>query len=580
MSSVDLTAPRRGLNLADIQGNVLLPYGKQGFPYARYVFLRVDPHKEEGARKFLTLLLPKITSALPWDSKIAFPDEVLEPRPAVAWNLAFTFRGLYALGLPTTTLRAMPAEFIDGMAARAHILGDRPERDRGEEQAAVPPHWDAIWRHAATRTGEPSTGQVHMLLSLNAGFDPKRLAPDRANLSSLLAEARASLEAAYADLVGRCEAAGGAVQIVPGHGPDRLPYQDAAAVCDANGPSKREHFGFADGFGDPVFHGQYPAGVIAERAIGQGKLKPDQSWAPLATGEFLLGYVDEAQEIPGQTYPFEFTRNGTFMAYRKLHENLGAFDRWVETTARAFARHLGLDPDADLPRARQTLMAKLAGRWPDDGVPLSVAPTWDAYQAFRQRETAVGARLKADPDDRAAAAEKAAIRRQYVDFTFADDLAGHKCPVAAHLRRVNPRDALDPKLGTRDRMGSALNNRRRILRRGLPYGDPDNAARDDAGEHGIIFMAICASLFRQFEFVQQQWLQYGLDFNVGNDTCPLLGNHGPDAKIVIPADPGSDRPPFIAARIPQLVEVRGGDYFFIPSLTGLRMLALGIVDPT
>ena len=30
-------------------------------------------------------------------------------------------------------------------------------------------------------------------------------------------------------------------------------------------------------------------------------------------------------------------------------------------------------------------------------------------------------------------------------------------------------------------------------------------------EHGIIFMALNASLFRQFEFVQQQWIEYGND---------------------------------------------------------------------
>jgi deferrochelatase/peroxidase EfeB len=133
----------------------------------------------------------------------------------------------------------------------------------------------------------------------------------------------------------------------------------------------------------------------------------------------------------------------------------------------------------------------------------------------------------------------------------------------------------DPK----DWNGSVLNNRRRILRRGLPYGPADLGIAAD-GEQGIIFLAVCASLFRQFEFVQQQWMQYGLDFNVGNDTCPLVGNHGEAAKFVIPADPAGDKPPFICDRPPQFVETRGGDYFFIPSMTALRMIAMGTVDPT
>ena len=93
-------------------------------------------------------------------------------------------------------------------------------------------------------------------------------------------------------------------------------------------------------------------------------------------------------------------------------------------------------------------------------------------------------------------------------------------------------------------------------------------------------MAIASSLFRQFEFVQQQWMQYGLDFNSGSDTCPVIGNHDETAKLVVVTDPASGRRPFLADRIPQLVETRGGDYFFIPSMTALRMIGMGIVDPT
>ena len=125
---------------------------------------------------------------------------------------------------------------------------------------------------------------------------------------------------------------------------------------------------------------------------------------------------------------------------------------------------------------------------------------------------------------------------------------------------------------------SALTNRRRIMRRGLPYGDA--TAMDDASEHGVIFIAIAASLFRQFEFVQQQWMQYGASFNVGNDTDPLVGLRRDGAKFVIPGDAARGRMPFICANIPQFVETRGGEYFFVPSLTALREIAQGSVDPT
>jgi hypothetical protein len=89
--------------------------------------------------------------------------------------------------------------------------------------------------------------------------------------------------------------------------------------------------------------------------------------------------------------------------------------------------------------------------------------------------------------------------------------------------------------------------------------------------------------------VQQQWINYGLDLRAGNDTCPIVGNHsdgtpggknGPKAKFVIPADPASGQPPFIVEGIPQFVETRGGEYFFVPSMTALRMIGMGVVDPT
>ena len=56
----------------------------------------------------------------------------------MAINIGFTFHGLRALGLPTRTLQHLPAEFIEGMAARAHILGDIGD--------SAPANWDPIWQ--------------------------------------------------------------------------------------------------------------------------------------------------------------------------------------------------------------------------------------------------------------------------------------------------------------------------------------------------------------------------------------------------------------------------------------------------
>ena len=112
------------LELADIQGNILTAYGRLGFPKARYLLFHVGD--AQAGRSFVGALHRRVTTALRWPSSRpgALAGNNLLTRPQVTVNLAFTFRGLLALGLPVRTLRGMPDDFIDGMVARASILGD------------------------------------------------------------------------------------------------------------------------------------------------------------------------------------------------------------------------------------------------------------------------------------------------------------------------------------------------------------------------------------------------------------------------------------------------------------------------
>jgi deferrochelatase/peroxidase EfeB len=542
------------LDLADIQGNILSAYGKLGFPKGRFITLHVsDP---AAGRRFVTGLLPGITTALRWRShRKPPPPEIVEvPRPEVAVNIAFSFYGLCALEVPTRTLGRMPDEFIDGMMKRAPMLGDDFPPNRADR-------WDEVWTAAkAARLTDPKT--VHILVTLNAQMNA-----DGTPVAALDAKTR--------EIENLCKRIGG-VEILPGHnspGKPSVPYQELTAIMlrlpdGTVMPSPKEHFRYTDAIGDPVFEGEYPGRDERAAAHGNGAFDGAGNWRPLATGEFLLGYPDEAQEIAGAPMPLSFSRNGTFMAYRKLHQNVDAFRKFIDTTAADLAKVWGL-PVAD---AGEVLVAKMAGRW-SDGVPLARAPTVAAWKQFNDKYPGFDPRK----DPRAYAERERALR----DFMYKDDPQGLKCPLTSHMRRVNTRDMLAPT-GTE---GSVLNNRRRILRRGLPYGDSSPGVSDDV-EHGIIMLVVCASLFRQYEFVQQQWINYGLDSSAGNDTDPLVGNHstggaqGPKAKFVIASDPKTGRPPFIAVDLPQFVETRGGEYFFVPSMTALRMIGMGTIDPT
>ena len=384
------------------------------------------------------------------------------------------------------------------------------------------------------------------------------------------------------DLCERCKAV-----LVTGHRGTR--YQDASLLMkiDAKGeahPQAKEHFGFSDGISEVAFDGQGADLRVEGGGKITGKAPNEDRWLPHALGEFLLGHPDECQELPPTAPPAALMRNGNFMAYRKLHQNVKAFRDYVAANADAYAAA----NDCTSAAASEILKAKMVGRW-QEGVPLSVAPTVEekneflasynarvqAADAWKVQAQANGSPADSDMIEREHQKMLADARRPFIDFTYHDDPDGIRCPVTAHIRRTNTRDMLDPQSGT-----SILNNRRRILRRGLPYGMAGSDTTDE-DEHGVVFLAFCASLFRQFEFIQQQWLNYGLDFNAGNDGCPLLGNRqGDNAKFVIAVDPKSGKAPFICANLPQFVETRGSEYFFVPSLTALRMMAMGTVDPT
>ncbi|MEO6923744.1 MAG: dyp-type peroxidase [Bryocella sp.] len=448
-------------------------------PYARYCMLHFGA--AEQTRALIADLLKVVTTGQNWDGG----------KPASTVNIAFTHKGLIALELPIATLISFPVEFQQGMKERGKILGDTGVN--------APQYWDAVWRD----------GEVHAWLGINA--------TSPAALEHCTAEMKALVES---------------------HGTSVLDTQDAAAIVVNGNVTLKEHFGFTDGFGNPDY-----LGVCRSTQPGQGKLMPDGTWQSLATGELLLGYADEAGELPQAPVPHLLASNGTFMVYRKLKQKVGTF--------REFLNKWGARYGTGAAAAKEKLAAKFIGRW-RDGTPLELSP---------------------DGSDQRIADDA----QRSTNFTYGNDLDGAKCPIGAHIRRVHPRDAFG--------FNGALINRRRITRRGMPYGpicleeEECPAADMDAVDRGIIFIALNASLSRQFEFVQQQWIEYGNDAKLGNEKDLLMAQHLPGEKYSVQGDLRPENPPLFCTDLPNFVELKGGDYFFLPSMTALGMLALGLVDP-
>jgi Dyp-type peroxidase family len=374
-------------------------------------------------------------------------------------SLAVTFEGLKALGVPQASLDSFPWEFRQGMAARAAALGDIGE--------SAPEHWEAPF----------GTSAIHLVLVA--------VAPDEDRLEAAFARGRAAI----ADLDG----------VTP------VWRQDCRAPAD-----HKEPFGFRDGISHPAIEG---SGIP-----GDNPHEP-----PLKAGELVLGYRDETGGLPAAPQPEVLGRNGTYVAFRKLHQKVAAFRQYLRANASG-------------PQDEELLAAKMMGRW-RSGAPLGLCPLHDDPE------------LGADPTRRNA-------------FMYrADDALGYKTPPGSHVRRTNPRDA--------DVAG--LVRLHRMIRRGTAYGPPlaEGVLEDDGADRGLMFAFVGAHLRRQFEFVQSEWINGGEFLGLGEARDPVAGPADGTGIFSIPRRPLPRRVQGLA----RFVVTRGGEYGFMPSLSALRWLA-------
>lgn len=321
---------------------------------------------------------------------------------------------------------------------------------------------------------------------------------------------------------------------------------------DADSTDRNEPFGFRDGISQP-------------EVMSLSRTAPDRIAEIVRPGEFVLGYENEHGEVtrsPGVAAELDredvllphpdspgtlkaFGLNGSFLVARKLAQEVGAFWRYVEKES--------LKPDGTPdPERREQLAAKLMGRW-RSGAPLLLTPDRDVPIYARTPFSNDFRYSQADPD-------------------------GLLCPVGSHIRRANPRD--DVKLGkppvihtqSISAKSLMLSKRHRIIRRGRKYREQaeDPTANDQKHmAEGILFIAINADIARQFEFVQQTWLNSPIFQGLDNDKDPIVGDNDGSTRFTIQDKPANRR----LEGLQRFVTVKGGGYFFLPSIRALRFLA-------
>jgi Dyp-type peroxidase family len=297
-----------------------------------------------------------------------------------------------------------------------------------------------------------------------------------------------------------------------------------------------EHFGFLDGISQPGVRG-LPQASNSMYNPNEGLPGQDLLWP----GEFVFGYPGQHPDDPTTAGPpprmaAPWMRNGSYMVFRRLEQKAPEFRKFIAERA----ARLGMD--------RELLAARMVGRW-KSGAPLELAPLRD------------NPGLGSDA-------------RRNNDFEFGDDHFQRKCPYAAHIRKVYPRDDVTP--------AEAL--RHRIIRAGIPFG-PEVAPGETTTKHsrGLMFVCYQTSIERQFEYIQKNYAN-NPDFVAGKERPGGGGMVTPGFDPIIGQAPGNSArqmdEPFpnypagsrrTSLAIPrQFVKLTAAAYFFMPSMTALR----------
>lgn len=530
------------LEINDIQGNSLAGFNKDF-----QLFLCLKIHDASSAKTWIRNITPRIATV----AEVLMFNNLFrtlrnrrgeDPQGLVAtWiNIAFTYEGIQKL-VPEKDAKQFRTDdpFRIGMPTRSGLIGDPSD-------PTAPGHPDRWIVGGTDATKYPD------VLLIIASDDPTHLNAEVTRIKStiaalpLLGDGTRGLEIIF-------EQPGATRSDRPGH----------------------EHFGFKDGISQPGVRGRIskvatdfltPRSIDPKVSEAAQYAKPGQPliWA----GQFVLGYQAQRDDDPIQPLkPLKlspaWTKNGSFLVFRRLRQDVPAFWEFVRREAANLAQKSGF---ANM--TPELLSAKLVGRW-QSGAPLMRTPDADdpalAKDSLANNHFFYGANTQPLPT---------IPLPNYPGDNFPQATAssfGAGCPFSAHIRKINPRD-----MGTD--VGGANNTlTHQLLRRGIPFGAPFSdplhpTAAELTEERGLLFVSYQTSIKNQFEFLSRNW--------ANNSKNPPPGG-GPDPIIGQQQGQGSDRTrsfqllgtdgstETLETSIDWVIPT-GGGYFFAPSIEALK----------
>jgi deferrochelatase/peroxidase EfeB len=281
-------------------------------------------------------------------------------------------------------------------------------------------------------------------------------------------------------------------------------------------------FGYTDGISMTTIRG------------GPERYTPDHQ-QPCEPWLFVLRDEAENYFVPE---PRELGLNGSFAVFKMIKTDVVGFENFLQSNKDK------IDPEL--------LAAKICGRW-RNGVPLALSPETDSPAGGIPPEQM--------------------NNYEYVNADGSGDPRGVRCPVGAHMRRINPRG--QPVTGQGEPGGS--NNTHRLIRRGMPYGPTyDPKQPYDGIERGLLGYFINSSIENQYEFVLGHWVNDS-EFAGGvrlppKSKDPMIGTQDPAESIfAIPQANGA--PPIKITGFSTFVTTKAAAYCFLPSITAIKFIS-------
>jgi Dyp-type peroxidase family len=522
------------LEMAEIQGN-----GLAGFNKDHQIFLFAAIKDRVAAKHWLHEFVPTIsTLAQVWSFNQDFRRQRARRSgdPAglkATWiNIALSAPGLIKL-TSEAAVQGFSTTFLKGLMNSSATLGD----PTSTASPGNPENWVV--------GGPKNAADVVVII---AADDPQELEETASKLRSSMFSA----------------------------GPEASPF---LLVFEQRGDTRtdlrgHEHFGFKDGISQPAPRGRVsntPDAFLGDRLIDPSDKRSTMFAQPgqrlVWPGQFVIGYQQQNPHDPVQPLKAAiptpgWAKNGSYVVIRRLNQDVPAFWRFFDATAKMLAKKPGF---ANISAER--LASLLVGRW-RSGAPVLRTPLTDdaplgadkyANNSFSYENPAAPPKLKPS------------VGYEGDHFPQGpEDLLGVVCPHVAHIRKTNPRDLPTDTGGVNDTVA------RLIMRRGIPFGpavsDPlQPTAAETAAERGLVFVSYQSSIKNQFEFLLNHWANVtnqpesgGPDPIIGQSeaadgvnrrTINLTGSNSESETIVVEAE---------------WITPTGGGYFFSPSISAIR----------